>query len=200
MMKTLAAVLLALLSGCKEKPAPSASASDELPIVGVVSGLKFVEYKEPSGAFTVNAPAQWKLREDDSLGPSASLLGPGNDKFPRSVSIHISRYPNTVDKSTDIAKYHQELSLMGSNRNVSPLKSEMVAGKRVFRYSYERPFRRLHERIIRYYNREDIVEIPFDGGFYAIRHVAPVEIYKETLPVFEAVVASFKPGPVPPAK
>lgn len=192
--------LVALLIGsiaCKrEEPKDTTSAKGP----PVVAGQEMLPYQEPSGAFELLGPARWQVREDDALGPSVGLLGPGNRRFPRSVSIHVSRYPNLVDKSTDPYHYYRGLGLGDGSREVSSFDTKSIGGREVRYYSFESPRRPLHQRNISYYVRHDIAIIPFPGGFYRISHTAPVEIYRDTLPIFEAVVASFKPGPLPPAK
>ncbi len=187
-------LLLCAVSACKDKaPAPVA-----VPVKGVVAGLEMIDYQEPSGAFEIQGPSAWQVREDNRLGPSVMLLGPGTAKFPRSVSISVSRYPNTVDKSPDPKSYYSMLDLISENRNVSTYTERLFGGRSASHYSLESPRRRIHERKIAYFIRQDVAIIPFDGGFFQITHSAPLEIYKETLPVFEAVVASFKPGKLPP--
>lgn len=190
MKRLLIAVLLTNLASCKKKETAPAQA----PVKAVVTGLEMIDYQEPSGAFEVVGPADWKVREDDQLGPSVMFLGPGTSKYPRSVSISVSRYPNQVDKSPDPKKYYAGMELIESHKLVMPYTKRVIGAREVECYAFESPFRRLHERKIAYQKREDTVIIPFAGGFYSISHDAPVDIYKETLPVFEAVVASFKPG------
>ena len=159
-----------------------------------------IDYQEPSGAFEVQGPADWQVKEDDRFGPSVSLLGPGTSKFPRSVSIHVSRYPNIGDPSPDPKGYYEGIKLISGYRNVSEFETRAIGGRQVQCYSAEMPRRPLHDRKVAYYVREDVAIIPIPGGYYRIDHTAPVETYKETLPVFEAVVASFKPGANPAAK
>jgi hypothetical protein len=186
-------VLFATLSACQDKaPAPVT-----VPVKGVVAGLEMIDYQEPSGAFEIQGPGVWQVHEDSRLGPSVMLLGPGTAKFPRSVSISVSRYPNTVDKSPDPKSYYSMLELISEYKNISAYTERAFGSRKAFHFSFESPFRRLHEYKIAYQVREDVAIIPFDGGFFKIRHHAPVDIYKETLPVFEAVVASFKPGKLP---
>lgn len=197
MKKLLAAALLAF-SACKEKPAP-APVSDEPPVLSVAAGLEMISYQEPSGAFSLQGPADWQVREDDSLGPSVSLLGPGSREFPGSVSIRVSRYPNPVDRSPDPKHYYDAMTLSEEIEVLQPLGKHTLGGREVVGYSWVKPFRKLHERKTAWKMRQFHAEIPFEGGFYSLVYSAPVEIYKDALPVFEAVVASFKPG-APPAR
>lgn len=188
MKRILFAVMLAGVAACK-KDEPV-----RVPVKAVVGGLEMIDYQEPSGAFEVQGPADWLVKEDDRFGPSVSLLGPGTPKFPRSVSIHVSRYPNVGDPSPDPKRYYEGIKLISSYRNISSFDTRDIGGRQVQCYSAEMPRRPLHSRKISYYVREDVAIIPIPGGYYRIEHTAPVDIYKETLPVFEAVVASFKPG------
>lgn len=196
MKRLLFAVLAASLGACKDKaPQPA-----QVPVKSVVAGLEMIDYQEPSGAFEVLGPADWQVRETDDLGPEVMFLGPGTRRFPRSVSISISRYPNPADISPDPKKYYARMELIESYKIVAPYAKRSIGGREVDSYAAETPFRRLHQRKIAYQKREDTAIIPVPGGFYSIHHTAPVDTYKETLPVFEAVVASFKAGPLPAAK
>lgn len=191
-MKLLVLSALLLAGACKrEEPAKSPQAAP----APVDAGQEMLPYREPSGAFELLGPATWQVREDDELGPGVSLLGPGDSRFPRSVAIDVSRYPNLVDKSTDPYHYYRGLALIGENRNVTPFATKTIGGREVRYYSLERPRRPLHQRKISYHVRVDVAIIPVPGGFFRVDHTAPVEIYRDTLPIFEAVVASFKPGP-----
>lgn len=197
MNRNIALVALLLLSAsCKKKE----TAADELPVKSVVNGMDMLEYQEPSGAFQADAPATWKLREENDLGPAVTFIGPGTPARPFSADIHISRYPNPVDKSGDPKRYYDGYTLIESLKLALPYAKRMLGGREVESYAFERPFRKLHSRKIEHYQREDYAIFRTTDGFFLITHSAPVEDYKATFPIFEAVVASFKPGPLPASK
>lgn len=191
-------VLLLLAASCKQKE-PAANA-DGVPVKSVVNGMDMLEYQEPSGAFQADAPATWKLREETDLGPAVTFIGPGTPQRPFSADIHISRYPNPVDKSGDPKRYYEGYTLIETLKLALPYAKRLVGGREVESYAFERPFRKLHSQKVEYYRRNDYAIVRTTGGFFLITHSAPVEDYKATFPIFEAVVKSFKPGPLPASK
>jgi hypothetical protein len=201
MKKLLALSALALFAACKKPAAPEPQRA-ETPVktVATVAGNELVEYTEPSGAFSFHAPATWRAKEMSDLGPEVMMFGPGTSAFPQSVSMAVSRYPDPMDRSGDPKHYYDAMAHLEFTRIVEPFAKRTIGGREVETYATESPFRPLHSSKVKYTKREDVAVIRFPGGFYRIEHTAPVDIYKETLPLFEAVVASFKPGPVPPAK
>lgn len=189
MKRLLLAVLLSTGAACKQKaPEPA-----RVPVKATVAGVELIDYTQPAGAFETLGPASWQVRETDDLGPAVMFLGPGTAKYPRSVHIGISRYPNPVDKSSDPKSYYDYSALIPSHKLAAAYAKRSFNGRMLDTYAFEMPFRRLHERKVLYQKRVDTAIIPFPGGFYAIDHSAPAEIHKETLPVFAAIVASFKP-------
>lgn len=199
MNRNLALVALLLLAAsCKKKDATTPS--DELPVKSVVNGMDMLEYREPSGAFQSDAPAAWKLREKHDLGPSVTFIGPGAPARPYSANIHISRYPNSVDKSGDPKHYYDGYTLIETLKLALPYAKRVLGGREVESYAFERPFRKLHSQKVEYYRRNDYAIVRTTDGFFLITHSAPVEDYKSTFPIFEAVVKSFQPGPLPSSK
>lgn len=192
-------VLIALLLftvSCKGKD--ESVRADDLPVKSVVSGIDMLEYQEPSGAFQVDAPASWKVRESKEFGPAVTFIGPGTPARPNSADIIISRYPNSMDKSGDPKRYYEGASMI--DRVTMPYEKRSIGGREVECYTLDRPFRKLHSQKVEYYLRESIAIVRIPGGFFRIEHSAPVEDYKATYSIFEAVVASFKPGPLPASK
>ena len=190
--------MLVLTVSCKQKEA--APQHDEPGVKSTVNGMDMIEYQEPSGAFRVDAPATWKIREKNDLGPEVMFIGPGTSKRPYSVDIAISRYPNPVNKSGDPKRYYDAFTLIETMKIAMPFGKRELAGRAVESYAFENPFRKLHSQNIEYYRRDDVAIVRVPGGFFRIEHSAPAEDYKATLPIFEAVVASFKPGPIPTPK
>ena len=118
------------------------------------------------------------------------FFGPGDGKHPGSVAISILRYPDGGRIKTPKA-YWDALTLSG--QNPSPLAARAIDGRTAYELHYEPAQRPLHGGTVLNVKREDVIMIPVPGGFFAISHSAPAETYAATLPVFEAVVASFRP-------
>ncbi|MDX6770613.1 MAG: hypothetical protein SF051_13850 [Elusimicrobiota bacterium] len=196
MREALALVLLLSLNACKKAAEETAASTNAT----IVAGLELLPYVEASGEFSTVGPADWKVKEDSTYGASVLMLGPGTARFPRSVSIGIGGYPNKVDKSADPKWYYDGYSMIESYNTVVPFEKRVIGGVEVDYYEFDRPFRRIHERKVIYTMRESVAIVRVPGGFYRISHHAPVEIYRETYPVFEAVVANFKLGPRRAAK
>lgn len=180
---------LAVAAGCR-KPAPSAPEDAAVPTRAVVAGVALIDYDAATGEFSCRAPGQWKTLEDDKLGARVMFFGPGTAKYPRSVSISVLRYPNGERIATP-KQFRDALELSG--QNPSPLESRTADGRTEYRLHYDAPQRPLHGYKTLYMKRDDVVMIPVKDGFFALVHSAPQETYAETLPVFEAIVASFRP-------
>lgn len=196
MNRNLSLVALLLLTACKKQE--EVAKHGDLPVKTVVNGMDMLEYQEPGGAFQADAPASWKLRETNNLGPEVTFIGPGTPGRPFSSDINISRYPNPVDKSGDPKRYYDGFSMI--DKVTLPYGKRKLGGREVECYALERPFRKLHSKKVEYHRRDDFAVIRIPDGFFLITHSAPVEDYKATFPIFEAVVASFKPGPLPASK
>jgi hypothetical protein len=194
---TLIALLL-LAASCKKQD--QAERDDGLPVKSVINGTDMLEYREPSGAFESNAPANWKLRETSDLGPEVTFIAPGTATRPFSVNISFAKYPNPMDKSPDPLHYYNGLSLIESYKLALPFGKRTVGGREVESYAFEHPFRKMHSKKVEYQQRNETVIFRIPGGFWVIEHHAPADEYKATYPIFEAVVASFKPGPIPAPK
>ena len=63
----------------------------------------------------------------------------------------------------------------------------------MIRFTRERAARDMHNKKAPRPIREDVALVVVPGGFFEITHSGPVETYRNTLPVFEEVVRSFKP-------
>ena len=188
-MKKAALILaVAVAAGCR-KAAPS-SDSASVPTRAVVAGVELIDYDAATREFSCRAPGHWKALEDDKLGPRVMFFGPGSAKYPRSVSISVMRYPNGERIKTP-QQFHDALELSG--QNPSPLETRSAGGRTEYALHYDVAQRPLHGYKTLYMKRDDVVMIPFKDGFFALEHSAPAETYAETLPVFEAVVASFQP-------
>jgi len=188
-MRSLAVAALLLASaGCRK--APPAAGDAEAPTRAVVSGVALIDYDAATGEFSCRAPGHWKALEDPRFGPRVMFFGPGTAKFPRSVSISVLRYPDgdTIRTPED---FYDSLKISG--QNPSPLETRSANGRTEYTLHYDMAQRPLHGYKTLYMKREDVVLVPSKDGFFALVHSAPAETYAETLPVFDAVVASFQP-------
>jgi hypothetical protein len=189
-MKRLSILCAVLLAAACRKGASSRNQAPAVPTRAVVAGVPLIDYDAATGEFSCRAPGEWQALEDKSIGPRVMFFGPGSAKYPRSVAISVLRYPDGGSIKTP-QEYWDSLKL--SDQNPSPLQTREVNGRTAFSLHYDLAQRPLHGYKVLYMKREDVVMIPVKDGFYAIAHSAPAETYEATLPVFEAVIASFQP-------
>ncbi|MFI5363239.1 MAG: hypothetical protein ACHQ49_14830 [Elusimicrobiota bacterium] len=188
-MRTYLLLAVLLASACR-KASPPRQKAEIIPTRAVVAGVPLVDYDAATGEFSCRAPGEWRALEDKSLGPRVMFFGPGSAKYPNSVAISVLRYPDGGRIKTP-REYWDSLRLSG--QNPSPLETRAAGGRTEYSLHYELPQRPLHGSKTLYLKREDVVMIPVKDGFFAISHSAPAETYELTMPVFEAVVASFTP-------
>lgn len=183
------AVCLAL-SACKQK---TETAADALPVKETVGGAALIDYDSPKGAFACRAPAEWKIREDSSSGTdSTTFIGPLSGG--RLAFVSILQYPHGPDDPwKDARKYAESFWEITPDNKQPPLEIQKIGGRDAIRFHFEKPFRKPHSKKIEYMLRLDYALIPVKGGFFELWHSAPADRHQETLPVFEAVVRSFKP-------
>lgn len=182
------AACLALAACRKSEPA----AADLTPTKETVAGVELIDYDPPKGAFTCRAPGAWKAREDSNGTDSIVFIGPGSPEG--GAYIHILQYPHGKnDQWSDADKYAASFWEIDPKMKQPALEKLKIGDNTVIRFSQERPFRKPHSGAIEHMVRHDYALIPVKGGFFEISHSAPVDSYQATLPVFEAVVRSFKP-------
>lgn len=188
MNRLILAGLILIAGGCRKKEVAEENLT---PTKAVVAGQKLIDFDEQSGAFSCLAPADWKAMEDAAaIGPMLMFFGPMEGPQRGKTSIGIIRYPDAADPF----KTPQELwSNIISGPKPSPLEKRLFGTQEAYVFHVESPHRAPQTRTTLYMNREDTAMIPFKDGFFEITHSAPADSYKETLPVFEAMVASFQP-------
>lgn len=188
-MNILLIAILLLLTGCKQ----TAPETDTVPVKEVVSGIGMVDYDAPKGSYACRAPGEWKADElNESYGiDSVMFFGPLNGARPISVFIGIMKYPSPNERVNNAEAYAKSFELVDFKDTVYEKRD--IGGRQVIFFNRERPFRKLHSTKVEYIERQDIALIPVKGGFFRIDHTAPKDAYQKTLPVFEAVVRSFKP-------
>ena len=149
------------------------------PAGGGAAGWTLADYAAPAGAYRCRAPERWKVKEE--AGGDAMFFGPDR------VSIGVGRYAGDgrVKTPQDYAR---------SLRGASPLEKTAIGGKTVYRLHRTVAVRAHNSEKVLYEKREDAALIPAGKGFFAIEHRAPAGSYQATLPVFEAMVASFQPN------
>ncbi|MBI4060608.1 MAG: hypothetical protein HY403_04190 [Elusimicrobia bacterium] len=187
-MARIVLLLLAALSlpACKRG---AEKATDPTPTKEMLGDVALIDYDSPQGAFTCRAPRQWGVHEDDASGSDAVTFSAGAAP----VSIHILQYPNGMDSRTDPDKRAESFWEIDPGGKQPAIEKKQVGGKDVILFHQERPHRKLHSGKIEYMARHDYALVPIKGGFFEIRHSAPVDSYRKTLPVFEAMVRSFAP-------
>lgn len=182
------AALLLLAAACKKAPPAS---PDEPPTVATVAGERLIDYDGPKGLFRCRAPAEWKALEFDDRTPSVMLAGTIRGPLRGKVAISITYYDGANDPVTTPQAYWDGLKVSG--QKPSPLETRTAGGRTVYALHAERPQHPPHGWKVLWMNREDTVLVPAKKGFFALTHSAPADAYAQTLPVFEALVASFDP-------
>lgn len=177
------------LSACKKS---EPAAVNPTPTKETVAGVALIDYDPPKGAFTCLAPAAWKGREETEVTDTITFLGPWSPKG--GVYIHILQYPHGGnDRWKDAEKYANSFREIDPDNKQPALEKLKIGDNTVIRFHQERPFYKPHSRKVDHIERHDYALIPVKGGFFEIWHVAPADSYRDTLPVFESVVRSFKP-------
>lgn len=186
----LSLAVCAALSSCKKS---EPAAVDLTPTMETVAGVNLIDYDSPKGAFTCRAPADWKGRERvDGWTDTVTFVGPWSEKGMAHISV--LQYPHAKnDQWTDADKYAASFWQITQDGKQPLVEKKRIGGNTAILLHLERPHRKVHSKKIEYMMREDYALIPVKGGFFSIKHSAPVHMYRETLPVFEAVVRSFKP-------
>ncbi len=176
---------LLTLSACKKA---EEKVVDPVPTQGTVGDTAMIDFESPKAAFSCRAPRDWGLREERYLDSSkgASFLG-------RDGSITILKYPESEPQYTDARKYAETFWEIDANNKQPELTTEKIGDVTVIRFHQERAGQVPHSKKMTPPYRYDYALFPVKGGFFEIQHRAPASSYKNSLPVFEAVVQSFKP-------
>jgi hypothetical protein len=190
-MRHLSVALLLAVSACKKAPVEV----DPVQVKEVIAGVGLIDYDSAKGTFTCRAPGEWKaLEHPDRHGiDTVSFFGPLHGPRPTSVTIGVMRFPIGDEGNKGPEAYAE--SFWEFTPDAKPPKRETVemGGKKVIRFAIEKPYVPIHARKAEYIERWDFALVPVKGGFFRIQHKAPKDEYLKTLPIFEAVVRSFKP-------
>lgn len=186
MKPALALAVLVALSACKRAPQEGPVV---VPTQEVVAGVEMIDFTSEEAKFTARVPGEWGVREAKYFERSKGLsMWDG-----KTTHISISKYPDLDPQYTDARAYAESFALITPNGKQPEITEEKIGDLTVLRLHYERmPFPKRTRNSDRP-NRLDFALIPVKGGFYEIKHTASIDTYQKTLPVFDAVVRSFKP-------
>ena len=183
--------LAVALSACKRG---TPEAEGPTPTKEVVAGVEMIDYDAEQGTFSCLAPRHWGIREEKGeKSDVAVFVGPRDSKTMGGSYITILKYPDSAPQYADAEKYAETFWEIDPKMKQPALERRTIGGKTVIFFHQERPFRKLHSHQVEYRIRHDYALIPVKGGFFEIEHRAPVDAYKTTIPIFEAVVKSFQP-------
>ncbi len=179
------------LSACK-RGAPEKA--DLTPTKEVIGGVEMIDYDAELGTFSCRAPRLWDIREQKiKKSDGVTFVGPRDPATTGSSYITILRYPESASRWTDAQKYAESFWRIDTRNKQPALEKRKIGDAAVIFFHQERPFYKIHSNKAEYMLRYDYALIPIKGGFFEIEHRAPVNAYEATLPVFEAVVKSFRP-------
>lgn len=186
MKLALALAVVAAFSACK-RSAPETA--DSVPIKEVVAGVPMIDFEATETKFSARVPADWGV-EQKHLDPKKGVSLSG----PKRTYILIYKYPE-MDSYSDARKYAETFWQLDPNGKQPDITTEKIGDNTVIRFHQERASLKPHSKTLDKPVRRDYALIPIKGGFFQIMHEAPADGYEPTLPVFEAVVRSFKPKP-----
>lgn len=185
-------IVLAAFSACKKSEPENPTPTKE-----VAAGFAMIDYDAPKGSFTVRAPADWGAQETERDGDNVTFVSrPLAACGGRLAFINFVRYPESpTDTKTDARKFAETFWEVAPGNKQPEITQKKLGDNEVLQLHYEKEFRKLHSKKVEYMTRQDHAFIPVKGGFVQIWHSAPSDCFQATLPVFEAVVRSFKPKP-----
>ncbi|MCR4294797.1 MAG: hypothetical protein NUW21_04635 [Elusimicrobia bacterium] len=186
MKPALALAALVALSACKRAPEEGPVA---VPTQEVVAGVEMIDFTSDEAKFTARLPGRWGVREEKHLERSLGISLSG----PVGTHIVIFKYPEINPQYKDARVYADSIALITPDGKPPVVTEEKMGDHNVLRFHYERMPYPKRTRDSDRPNRLDFALIPVKDGFYEIKHTASVDTYRKTLPVFEAVVRSFKP-------
>lgn len=178
--------VLVLFSACKRAPEEGPVV---VPTVEVVSGVEMIDFTSDEAKFSCRVPGEWGVMPGKHLDPAQGLSLSG----PFATHINVFKYPEINPPYKDARVYAESIALITPDGKKPEITEEKIGERTVLRFHYERmPYPKRTRNSDRP-DRLDFALIPVKDGFYEIKHTAPVDTYLKTLPVFEAVVRSFKP-------
>ena len=186
-MKNRTALLIALLAltACKR---PAQTAIDPLPVKKAIGDVPMIDFDSPEAHFSCLAPRNWGIRSQKYLEARKGSVFTGEDG-----RIMVYKYPDFEPQYTDAQTYAETFWQIAPNGKQPEIAKEKIGGTTVIRFHLERSSLIPHSKTLMPPTRYDYALFPIKGGFFEIQHAAPAATYQKTLPVFEAVVRSFKP-------
>ncbi|MBI3553066.1 MAG: hypothetical protein HY077_11175 [Elusimicrobia bacterium] len=149
-------------------------------------------YLEPGKLFSCQAPAQWRVLEDQGGAQRVTFLGPPGGPAPFSAAITIYYYSKTGSSyATPQAYAKAEARLPGKT---TPLVFKPWKGLAVYEFSAERSRPVMHGAGQTEARRELTVLIPAPEGFYAAALSAPEAGFDPAESVFRGLVESLNFG------
>ena len=185
-------MIIAALSACKRAPKPN---ENVLPIQEVVAGEPLIDFSSPEAGFSCRAPSFWGVPESNFKKSDGVLfVGPRDSVKMTSPRITIHRFPESEPQYNDAQKYAETFWMLDDRKGQPALERKTFGDISAITFHQERPNYQVHgSPKIQYMIRYDYALFPVKGGFFEIVHQAPTDSYAKTLPVFEAVVRSFRP-------
>ena len=184
LLVSLTALIVAV--ACKKIEATSAALSTK----EVAANAALIDYDSPRGDFTCRAPRFWKAEEGASAADVISFIGPPT---PRGMTfIHIFRHPSKTDRESNARKYAESFREIDPAGKRPQLETKRISNADVIFFHQERPQPQLHSKKTVRLERHDYALIPTKNGFFEIIHSAAADHFQETLPIFDAIVRSFK--------
>ena len=184
-------IAIAAVSACKRAPQGDV---DVAPVKAIAANIPMIDFVSPEARFSCLAPRDWGIREKHvEKSHGATFVGEAVPKGSGLVHISVRRYPESESAYSDARKYAETFWEIDPQHKQPEIVTEKIGDHTVFRFHQERPYYKGHSRKVEYMNRFDYALFPIKGGFFEIEHRAISTEYKSTLPVFEAVVRSFKP-------
>lgn len=188
-----ALIVLLTVSACKRV---ESGGSNAVPVQEVVAGVPLIDFNATEAGFSCRAPSDWGVPEKNFKMPGGTLfIGPTDPVKKTSARIAIHKFPESEPTYNDAQKYAETFWMLDQqNKGQPPIEKKQVGDQTVLTFHQERKFYKVHgSPNIDYWVRYDYALFPVKGGFFEIVHQAPTDSYDKTLPVFEAVVKSFKP-------
>ncbi len=173
MRKTVFAIFAAFFSACANKTS--------------VPGMELAVYEDPSGLFSCEGPADWRVHEHRTHKGFVQFFGPAGDApFGASIGIHYV-HPDNPGIFTPIDKYP---ALMSSG---AVPRERLWRGQKVIEFDYlKKPFE-IHGKVEPGMRKHLSVLIPAKTGYFVLDHSVNEKYHHETKHVFETVVNSFRP-------
>ena len=182
MKALLVVVVIAALTSCK-RPEPESAGT--LPTMATVGVVRMIDYYPPKQSFRCLAPANWKTEEEEFVGTETAVF--------RSDEASISIVKNPDGSTKNPEDWANMFALLDPKGRPPALEKTKIDGRMVIQLSRTQPIRKPHSNKLLHEARERHALITVPDGFYQIRLSAPPESYDSALPIFDAIVQSFKP-------